>query len=67
MSNSLDLDQVQLFVRPDLGPNCQQTTKPLAGKELYLIDFVTLLLIQFIGMNFSVMIKIFTKGLKVGF
>ena len=24
MSNSLDLDQAQHFVRPDLGPNCLQ-------------------------------------------
>ena len=35
MSNNLDLDQAQLFVRPDLGPICkhyQQTT--LVGKEV---------------------------------
>ena len=32
MSNSLDPDQAQHFVEPDLGPNCLQGLS--AGKEL---------------------------------
>ena len=35
MSNSLDHDQAQHFVRPDLGQNClQRLSADLAGKEL---------------------------------
>ena len=40
VSNSLDQDQVRLFVGPDLGPNCLQRPSvenkklPLAGKAL---------------------------------
>ena len=43
MSNSLDPDQAQHFVRPDLGPNFLQRFSagekklPLAGKELMAI------------------------------
>ena len=32
MSNSLDLDEAQCFVGPDLGPNCLQMLS--SGKEL---------------------------------
>ena len=34
MLNSLDPNQAQRFVGPDLGPNClQRLSAPLAGKE----------------------------------
>ena len=34
VSNSLDLDQVQHFVGPDLGSNCFQNLSGLVDKEL---------------------------------
>ena len=52
VSNSLDPDEAQHFVGPDLGPNCLQRlsaddTRTLVGKELTATRKKTLLVHQF--------------------
>ena len=65
VSNSLDPDQAQHFVGPDLGPNClQRLSADIVCKELNTKQLVdTLAKVYFIWLQFfSFLVKVFCQS-----